>query len=270
MKNFMYICLAVLATVLLFSCTEVEPSVPQEVTVDYKVTLETTTKASDASEINYIWYAIYRTDGSFICSFRPAEYKNGMADCPVTVVMDTPYKVVFVGMHFDDDTPIYNIEWEKAQILMPETAVANSEKYDCFFGSDGKNPASVQKAAQPVVLKRLTSRVSFLCTQEAWDAAAQKPQLSSLSLSGAAKGFNMLEGKFLDETVDVDYGKAQLPAEMQDGKKILCTAYCLSDGDVDAELKLWDEGTLAPFKTVTANDIPAERNIMTNIVCGIE
>ena len=172
MKNTLYILSALaLASLLAFACNKAETSESDVVTVNYTVTAPATKAFGEGESINTIWYALYKTDGTLVTDFGTVAFNAGSAVCPVTMVRDQSYKVVFVGLHYDSHNPVYAIDPAKAAIAMPATAVANTDKYELFctvqevIEYDGGKTGSAR-------LDRIVSQVNFVCTTEDWNAAA--------------------------------------------------------------------------------------------------
>ena len=165
---------AALLALSALSCDKVESPVsePEEITVSYSVTLDEQTKAvGEGESANYIWYAIYKViesngTATYTLATQPAlvQINSGSAECPVTMVRDQSYKVVFVAQHYTQEqqskTPAYQIHSDNATLWMPQTAVANSDNYDVFAYVD-----TIEKYVgltnKSVELSRLTAQINF-------------------------------------------------------------------------------------------------------------
>lgn len=256
---------------LALSCVKENPVVSEEmVTVDYGIDVAATKAFGEGSEVNYIWYALYRTDGTYFCTFTPAEIVDGVAHCPVSFIKDQEFKVVFVGMHHEGDTdgtmePVYEMDAQNAVMKMPVSSVANSEKLDCFIGSD--DIVNNKSTKSSIKLRRLGAQVNFICKEEDWPAEAVKqPNQVSLEMTGVSAGYDIFREEYVSGTVTVSYDSAALPsgADAKLGSDYrLCTVYCLAGDDPEAELKLFKGAEL--LKTVSAVKIPLAGNMKTNV-----
>lgn len=266
MKTFTHIALA-LASLLALSCVkEAQPEHNEEtVTVQYGVTVDTPTKAlGDGKTANYVWYALYRTDGSLAKVHDPAKIDaDRKAICPVTMVKDQDYKVVFLAMYYEGETPAYTVDPEAKTVSMPASAQANSDKLDLFYGVDEVEDF---KGAQNtnVTLNRIVAQVNFELSEDAWNTlGVDSSFMSQIGISGAPVSMNLWDGT-LSEEASMTYAKSTIPAE---GRKI-GTAYCFAskngDQKVDASISLFNaSGT--EVKAVSASAVPVAANKRTNL-----
>ena len=272
MKTFTHIALA-LASLLALSCVkEAQPEHNEEtVTVQYGVTVDTPTKAlGDGKTANYVWYALYRADGSLVseCTTPAKIDADRKAICPVTMAKDQDYKVVFLAMYFDvvdeNKIPAYSISALDKTIAMPSLAMANSDKFDLFYGVDEVEDF---KGAQNtnVTLNRIVAQVNFELSEDAWNTlGVDLSFMSQIGISGAPVSMNLWDGT-LSEEASMTYAKSTIPAE---GRKI-GTAYCFAskngDQKVDASISLFNaSGT--EVKTVSASSVPVAANKQTNLI----
>lgn len=272
MKTFTHIALA-LASLLALSCVkEAQPEHNEEtVTVQYGVTVDTATKAlGDGKTANYVWYALYRADGSLVseCTTPAKIDADRKAICPVTMAKDQDYKVVFLAMYYDevDETkiPAYDISAMGKTITIPSSAQANSDKLDLFYGVDEVEDF---KGAQNtnVTLNRIVAQVNFELSEEAWNTLGVDSSFKSqIAISGAPAVMYLWDGT-LSGTASMTYAMSTIPAE---GRKI-GTAYCFAsrDGDqkVNVSISLFNaSGT--EVKTVFASAVPVAVNKQTNLI----
>lgn len=257
------------------SCTKESQESFVEVTLDYSVRTEAYTKAFGEGEaVTHVWYALYKENGTFVCSFTPAEIRDGVADCPVRVVIDQPYKIVFVGMNCNQTSegiiPAYEVDNEDALLIMPTVSLANSEKLDCFYGIDDLL-VGVRGTTAEITLDRITSQVNFLCTPDSPNAdyVSVASSTSRMTLYGVAASFNLLEGTFSEEVVDVTYEESALLAgsDIMHGEKYrLCSVYTFAGEDVSVEFSLNVEGVDQPVISASTAHLPLAPNKRTNII----
>ena len=271
MKTFTHIALA-LASLLALSCVkEAQPEHNEEpVTVQYGVTVDTPTKAlGDGKTANYVWYALYRADGSLAKAYEPAKIDaDRKAICPVTMVKDQDYKVVFLAMYYEDETPAYIVDPEAKTVSMPTSAQANSDKLDLFYGVDEvKGFQGVQNTN--VALDRAVAMVNFISNDEDWNTAVTNgsiPTHSSIELTGVSAGFDLLTGSPLETSAEIQFAKSQIPEA-----KHLGAVFCLSGRKIGATINLYtsDDPNAAPVNTLTVSNITIEANKKTNIIGNI-
>ena len=250
------------------SCSKEGQDAFVEVTLDYNVTAGDLTKAfGEGDAVTHVWYAIYRkNDNSFVRSFTPAPMVGGVASCPVTLVLNQEYKLVFVGMNYMEQngqlTPVYTIKKEHATITMPTTSTANSEMLDCFYGYD-EIQVNQAETGTSVDLSRITSQVNFLCMSGDWkDEYASAT--SSLKLYGVAKSFNLLTRQFAGSE-NVVYTASSLLAgdSLKAGDDYrLCSVYTFAADDVTAECVFNHNGETETF---TVSELPLATNKRTNV-----
>lgn len=256
---------------LALSCVKEGPVVSEEmVTVGYSIDVAATKAFGEGSEVSHIWYALYYADGTWFCTFTPAEIVDGVAHCPVSFIKDQSYKVVFIGMHHAEGAdggmePVYEMDAQNAVLKMPISSVANSELLDCFIGTD--DIVGNKCTESNVKLRRLTSQVNFICKAEDWPAESDlQPDASSLVLTGVSSEYNFLKGEYTAPTVSVSYAKAAVAAG-EDAKigddYRLCSVYCLAGQYPAAELNLYKGETLLGTKSVSA--LPLGDNTKTNV-----
>ncbi len=277
MKTFRHIALA-LAFLLALSCTkEVQPEHNDEtITVQYGVAVDTPTKTlGDGKTATHVWYALYRADESLVSECAaPAkiDVATGKAICPVTMAKDQDYKVVFLAMYYDVDgqtkTPAYEINAEDKTVSMPSTALANSDKFDLFYGVDDVEDFQGTQSTN-VTLNRVVAMVNFISNDEDWNAAVAEgntPTHSSIELSGVPAEFNLLTGIPSETTTDIQFAKAQIPEA-----KHLGAVFCMPGRGIEATINLYtsDDQNAAPVKTLTVSNITVEANKKTNITGNI-
>lgn len=271
MKTFTHIALA-LASLLALSCVkEAQPEHNEEtVTVQYGVTVDTPTKAlGDGKTANYVWYALYRADGSLVseCTTPAKIDADRKAICPVTMAKNQDYKVVFLAMYYDevDETkiPAYDISAMGKTITIPSSAQANSDKLDLFYGVDEVEDF---KGAQNtnVTLNRIVAQVNFELSEEEWNTLGVNSSfLSQITISDAPAVMHLWDGT-LSGTASMTYAMSTIPAE---GRKI-GTAYCFAsaagDQKVEASIRLYTAAG-AEVKTTSATAVPVAANRQTNL-----
>lgn len=259
---------------------EIPVSEPEEITVSYNVTLDEQTKAiGDGQTANFVWYAIYKvieTEGtvSYVLSTPPAMVPisaSAPAECPVTMVRDQAYKVVFVSQYYSKETqpyvPSYWITSETATLHMPDEPIANSDRYDLFSYVDTieKYSGSTNKSVQ---LSRMVAQVNFVTDPSdlaAAEIAGKTPEQSAVILAGVPQSVSLLDGTVSDNTKTVQYQKAQIAGIDQNH---LATVFCLASpegNDVNASLYIY-KGTdtlLKEYAQITR--IPCRANYRTNV-----
>lgn len=263
-----------LVAALLLGCSKSEMSrgVGEEMTVSYTVTAPAT-KASlgNGDAVNHVWYALYRkSDNSLVKEFPMQPFTAGKAICPVTMVRDQSYKVVFVAQHYEMDgavkTPAYAVDPAKAVLAMPVSAVANSDNYDvfCFVDEVDKYQGGIQ--AKGVTLTRKVAQLNYICTAEDAAAAAtlgMTPSFSRIVLSGVPASYSILLDRPSDNTVSVDYAKAALTGD----PGLLGTAFFFAgDNLTTTQLQLYRGPDGAELTTtLDVGNVPVEMNKRTNI-----
>lgn len=239
-----------------------------EVIVSYAVTIpQTKAVLGNGEAVNYVWYAQYDNETEeLVKSYPPVAIFDGAATCPVTMMRDQSYKVVFVAQHYNKEeetlTPVYSIDATEATIAMPEKTVANSSDCEIFakmaivLDYQGGNTA-------PVVLDRLVAQVNFMCLQDDWNAAQainMTPTASALKLEGVPETYDLLDGTFSSKTVTVEYAKAGLTGEAN----VLGTVFCFADGLLTkTSLMMYKGEELTTQRDVES--LKAEANCRTNV-----
>lgn len=264
MKNIINIFLFLLTALMFASCSKPDtvPVSGEEVTVNYSVAFPAT-KAQATDAVNYLWYAQYdHSTGVLLKEYTPVTVTDGKAVCPVNMMREHSYRLVFVAQHFELDAelkiPVYAIDAQNALISMPLQAAANSADYEVFVGVsemieyDGGN-------ADPVELKRIVAQVNCKCTQASWDTF--RPTSSSLTLEGVPQSYNALTKVFSTTKVKVEY--AQKP--LDDGQPCLIgMAYCFACERISkAELTLYNDSKSVSLK---ADSLPVDTNNKTNVL----
>lgn len=251
------------AGLLLASSCEKFAAQDEVYTMTYTVSCPTTKALGQGEAANYVWYGQYRLDGSLAKSYEPVPVVDGKAVCPVEMVREQSYDVVFVAQHYDaSGNPTYEINAAEAQLLMPDAAVANSDNYDLFCGI-AKAVSYGDDKTRNIPLARKVANFIFTATQESWDAAATKPDASEITINGAAASYNLLEETISDTDKVVHFTKAEKLSE----SLMLGAAFCLVNGDVDVQLTLYKGNTQT--KTYSVDDVKAETNRRTNIIIGL-
>lgn len=276
-----YLLIAACCLMSLLSCTKEEAA--ETVTVCYEVSFYDyeikSTALGDGSDINHIWYAVYNTDGSLFKECEaPVLLEDGKAQCPVTLVLDQPYKVVFLGMHYDSNgTPAYVINPAAGTVSQRQEPLVSSNKTDLFYAYDDivKYIGTVKDG---VTLSRIVSQINFACTETDWvNHTAAKPVSSSLVLKSAPYAFSLTDGKILPDTKDIAYSKANLPSgtdAMLGANYRLLTAYSFAAAapeltTVSAELKLWKEGSTNHDYLLQVSNVDLQINKHTNVTGDI-
>lgn len=260
--------MAMLTVLAAISCTKEGQDAFVEVTLDYSVTTADQTKAyGEGDAVTHIWYALYRkSNNTFVRSFTPAPMVNGVASCPVTLVMNQEYKLVFVGMNYEmvdgKLTPAYIIQKEHATISMPTTSVANTEKLDCFYGYD-EIQVNQHGTGTSINLSRITSQVNFLCKEDDWKSE-YATATSSIKLSGVSKTFNLLNPGFSGKENVVYAENALLSGDaLRSGTDYrLCSVYSFAADGVTAECTFNNNSETEIF---TVTELPLATNKRTNV-----
>ena len=278
--------LIISATAIYFaaSCNKVDDfhmADDKEVTVNYSVSVADATKAlNDGTDANYVWYALYKksVDEQGVEKYILAkEYAQvaltaGEAVCPVTMMREQSYKIVFVAQHYDQISdgestvlqPIYTPDAEKHLMEMPDAAVANSGIYDAFYAVDEIDNYD-GKAVEPVTLKRLTAQVNFLTSTEDWNAASDlsmTPTHSSVEVEGLSQSFDLLTGTPSVETVEqpVTYERSQIP-----GNEHIASFFCFASDVIKVTLDLYTSDNGVSNRTIVVDNVPVKSNMKTNI-----
>ena len=272
---------AVLLAVSCHKIDNIQRPAGEEVTVNYSVAVADATKAlNDGADANYVWYALYKksVDEQGVEKYILAkEYAQvaltaGEAVCPVTMMREQSYKIVFVAQHYDQVSdgestvlqPIYTPDAEKHLIEMPDAAVANSGIYDAFYTVDEIDNYD-GKAVEPVTLKRLTAQVNFLTSTEDWNAASDlstTPTHSSVEVEGLSRSFDLLTGTPSVETVEqpVTYERSQIP-----GNEHIASFFCFASDVIKVTLDLYTSDNGASNRTIVVDNVPVKSNMKTNI-----
>lgn len=276
MKTFRHIALT-LASLLALSCAkEVQPECNEEtVTVQYGITVDAPTKAlGDGKTANYVWYALYRADGSLVSECTaPAkvDIATGKAICPVTMAKDQDYKIVFLAMHYEVDgatkTPAYVVDSQNKTVTMPAVAKANSDNFDLFYGTD--DVVDFQGAQNTnVQLSRVVAQVNFELSEASWNALGVNSSfMSEIVISNAPASMNLWD-RTLGGKTDVAYSKAAVPSE----DRKVGTAYCFAPADesatlkVNTAIKVYTNDTDNQPKNASASDIQVMANKKTNLI----
>ena len=266
MKNLGYnLSLAVSVLLSLFACNKVETASDGTVTVNYIMSVPQT-KASQA-DVNYVWYAQYKHDTEELVKvYPPVALSSGSAVCPVTMVRDQSYKVVFIAQHYQADgetlKPAYTIDAATSVVSMPVQAVANSGAYDLFAFVDEVNNYQGGDT-KPVTLERLAAQINFYCNSADWSSAASlnmTPTASAVKLEGVPQSYDVLAGQPSAQTRTVDFAKADLTGETN----LLGTATSLVSGNITkATLTLYKDSAVTTVLEV--DNVPAEINYKTNV-----
>lgn len=260
MKLFRNIALITLA--ILCSCSQVETPVSGEpVALSYDVVLpDTKAVAADGSQINKVWFALYRPNGELATNYAPVEFSNGSARCQVVMMRGQSYKIVFVAQHYKDEvTPVYPIDSENAKIGLPTNPESNSDKYDLFYGVD----EVVEYDGRPtgsIALDRIVAMVNFNCSDAyATSLAAEGVTQSSITISGAADGWDLLKGEVTSGKDNLSFSKADIPATNHLG-----TAFCFANERISATLNLYSAAD-ALVRTISVSDAQVDTNKKTNV-----
>lgn len=260
MKLFRNIALITLA--ILCSCSQVETPVGGEpVALSYDVVLpDTKAVAADGSQINKVWFALYRPNGELATNYAPVEFSNGSARCQVVMMRGQSYRIVFVAQHYKDEVnSIYPINSAEAKISIPTDLVANSDKYDLFYGYedvveyDGRPTGSI-------VLERIVAMVNFNCSDAyAAGLTAEGVTQSSITISGAADGWDLYNGAVTSGTDNLSFSKADIPATNHLG-----AAFCFANEKISATLNLYSAAD-ALVRTISVSDAQVDTNKKTNV-----
>lgn len=272
-KNSIFAATLILLSALSCDKTEGPVSMPQVTeTVTYSVALDQQTKAlGEGYSVTHIWCAAYKVvnDNGVISYTLSSEslspFVDGTAQCKVDMVRDQSYKVVFVGQHYNGQSPVYQIVKESARINMPVIAATNSDDYDLFTYVDPVTDFK-PRAAKNVTLSRQVAQINFVASSADLTAAAiagRTPTHSAVSLTSVPEYISILDGTASTSTVDVQYAKSPLTGEAEQ----LATVFCLSskDGnDVVASLYIYKENEeLKKYESIA--QIPSKVNYKTNV-----
>lgn len=275
MNTFKHIALAL--TVLLLASCQKEGGIGigqgEECTVEYNVSLDQITRASgEKVSVTHIWYAAYKVDGNSLtlkAEHDLAKIVDGNASCPVRLVPGNSYKVVFVAQHYDETgnglEPKYSINAQNMKLEMPQNPVANSDDYDLFWQVDDIVDFKGGEK-EPVELRRKVAKISFLASEEDWNAAVNAgnlPTYSGMTIHNVPRYLNLTDGTTSEPAQVVNYSKSPLAPS----GNILGSAYCLAgspNADIDLHLYKGDEGTEL-IKTLNAKYIPIKENYKINI-----
>lgn len=263
-----------------FACQkvhDVQDTADKEVTVNYSVAVADATKAlNDGTDANYVWYALYKkgVDDTYSLAkvFDIVPLTGGEAVCPVTMIRDQSYKVVFVAQHYDavnagQETvyqPTYIPDAQNHSILMPNVATANSSFYDAFYAVN-EVVSYDGNTVDPVTLKRFTAQVNFYPNQSDWDAAASlsmTPSHSSIVVQGLSESFDLLTGTPSVETVEqpVTYTRSLIPGDMH-----IASFFCFASDVIKVTLDLYTSDNGASNRTIVVDNVPVKSNMKTNI-----
>ena len=267
MKLFRYIVLVITALTCL-ACAEktLSQGGDEVVTVQYGVTIDTPTKTlGDGKTANYVWYALYRADGTLVseCAAPAKIDADRKAICPVTMAKDQNYKVVFLAMYYERATPAYIVNAQWKTVSMPISAQANSDKFDLFYGVDEVVDFQGVQSTN-VELTRVVAQVNFELSETAWnDLDVDQSFKSQIQISGAPTSMNILDGT-LGTAASVTYAQTEIPAE----ERNIGTAYCFASADdgqkVEASISLYNDAGIV--KTASATAVPVAANKQTNLI----
>lgn len=254
--------LTISALMLATSCNKAETPVQEAMTFSVSIPA---TKAVDAdgSAINKVWFGLYKTDGTLVKNFGAVDFENGSAECPVTMVRDQSYKVVFVAYKENS----YVIDPANATVSISENPYANSDDFDLFYQLLDVNKYDGAKT-ESVVLNRAVALVNFRSSDSDWtnasDLLGAAPTYSSITLKGIRTTLNLLTGE-TSTTEDVDFARGTIP-----GEKYLAAAYCFAGDNITAIINLYtaDEDD-ALVSTLTVGNVPIAANKQTNITGSI-
>jgi hypothetical protein len=268
MKLFRYIVLVITALTFL-ACAEktLSQGGDEVVTVQYGVTIDTPTKTlGDGKTANYVWYALYRADGSLVseCAAPSKIDAYRKAICPVTMAKDQDYKVVFLAMYYEGTTPAYTVDAQSQTVSMPTQAQANSDKFDLFYGVD--EVVDFQGAQSTnVELTRVVAQMNFELSETAWnDLHVDQTFKSQIQISGAPASMNIWDGR-LGAAATISYAKTQIPAEGRNIGTAYCFASAAGDQKVEASIRLYTADG-AEVKTTSATAVPVAANRQTNLI----
>ena len=189
--------------------------------------------------------------------------------CPVTMAKQQDYKIVFVAMYYDVDgttpvNPAYGIDAAAYTLAVPSTALANSDKYDLFYGVDEVEDFQGVQTTN-VTLNRVVAQINFELSDNAWTSLGVDASFKSgITISNAPSSMNLWDGT-LSGTASVAYEIAAIPAE---GRKI-GTAYCLASAEgnqkVDVAISLRNAAGYE-VKAAAATAVPVSANKQTNLI----
>ncbi len=241
-------------------------------TFTYSVALDQQTKVlGEGSSITHIWCGAYKivNDNGIINYTLSSEslspFTDGTAQCKIDMVRDQSYKVVFVGQHYNGQSPVYQIVKESARVNMPLMAVTNSDDYDLFTYVDPVTDFK-PRAAKNVTLSRQVAQINFVASSADLSAAAaagRTPTHSAVSLTSVPEYISILDGTVSLSTVNVQYANSPLTGEADQ----LATVFCLSSqngNNVAASLYIYKENEeLKKYESIT--QIPSKVNYKTNV-----
>lgn len=260
--------LTIAAMVFAASCNKAETSAQEAMTFSVSIPA-TKAVAADGSQINKVWFGLYKTDGTLVKNFGAVDFENGSAECPVTMVRDQSYKVVFVAykenLAYKENS--YVIDPANATVSFLENPYANSDDFDLFYQLLEVNKYDGSRT-ESVVLNRAVALVNFRSSDSDWTNASAllgaAPTYSSVTLEGVPARFNLLTG-IADNTTDITYSRKDIP-----GEKYLAAAYCFAGDNITAIINLYtaDEDD-ALVSTLTVGNVPVAANKQTNITGSI-
>ena len=263
-----------LALCVMMSCAKDNAEI---ITVEYKASIyEYEVKSlGDGSQVNYIWYAVYNSDGSlFYQCGEPAVIEAGKAYCPVKMVLGKQYRVVFLAMHYDDQNiPAYDVDAADALVRYSARVYANNDKGDLFYTHEDVE-AYRGMVAKGVELERIGAQINFLCNASDCNAAQQRPKTSALELSGVPTAFSLIEGKVTGTSGNVSYQRTDLPEGGRmtvNGDYVVFSAYAFAPPapqttEAAAVLKMWNEGSAGNEDyAISIPRMQLQSNVKTNV-----
>ena len=275
MKLFRHIILTI-SCVLAISCSKetLQNSEAALETVKYGVSLDAQTRTlGNGRTASHVWYALYRTNGDLVseCAMPAKIDVDGKAICPVTMAKGQNYKIVFVAMYYtvsdETKTPAYAIDAESKTLYMPTQALANSDKYDLFYGVD--QVVNFQGAQSTnVQLDRIVAQINFELAETSWnDLQVTSDFQSEITITGAPGKFEFFTGEVSDYGT-ISFTKSVIPFEAPSRK--IGTAYCLTPSadqlQVEASIRLYGENGTTEVKAANASSVPVAINKQTNLI----
>lgn len=267
------------------------------VPVSFKLGLEnglSSRAISDGNSVDKLVYAVFDADGNRLTNIEAVE--KSVSGFPATESITLPkgqtFKVAFWAQNAACDAYVVNTDNMTVEVDYTE-ATNNDESRDAFFQTveftvTGSNSINVE-------LKRPFAQINVGVTHADWDAAValeMTVEKSSVVIKQAATSLDLLTGQVGDETVDVTYELAAIPAETE-------TLEVDTDGDGTKETYKWlSMSYILPAETTTGyakttldglsfvfdhnstiypditfseglNNVPVQRNWRTNILGNI-
>ncbi len=286
MKKILYFLLGLTAAVALSSCVK-EPEangvadpalggIPVQVTFNLDLgpgmtkAAPETSGLDDGSAVDQVYAAIFAKDGSLISTsriggtgFQPTlSISGGSATVTLTLSRSQDYRVVF----FAQKQGMYDVQFAPGNVatFSPRSgALANDPARDAFWAAvDVKSSVSTYS----VSLRRPFAQVNVLVP--AGDLPAGKTTFSStMTVKGAAAGFDLFTGKSLASTTQTTYSERAIAApafgKYASGYRWVAMNYVLVPESGRIDLTFKEKDMAAP---ISVTGVPVQMNARTNLV----